>query len=51
MDAGKIATMIFAGSGILIGVYLIVSNPTGTSQAANSITSGGVSVIKALQAR
>ena len=47
----KALTMILAGSGLLIGVYLIVTNPTGTSTASNSITNGGVSFVKALQGR
>ena len=42
---------IFAGSGVLIAIYLIVTNPTGTSQAENSIQTGFVSGVKALQGR
>ena len=51
MNIGGLAEKIIAGSGILIGMYLIVSNPNGTKVAANSLTSGGVSAVKALQGR
>ena len=47
----NLAEKIVAGSGLLIAIYLIVTNPAGTSQAGNSIASGGVSFVKALQGR
>lgn len=40
-----------AGSLVLIGVFLIVRNPQGTSAATNSLTRGIVSIDKALQGR
>lgn len=42
---------VFAGSGLLIALYLVTTNPNGTSQATNSIFSGGVNFVKALQGR
>lgn len=51
MDLGKAITMILAGSGVLIGVYLVLSNPNGDSAAANALGSNGVGFVKALQGR
>ena len=51
MNIGGLAEKIIAGSGILIGIYLIVSNPTGTKTATNSLSGAFNSGVKSLQAR
>lgn len=47
----SLATKIVSGAGILIGVYLIVTNPTGASSVTNSISGGANSFVKSLQGR
>lgn len=47
----KTIPAVLGGIGMLIAVYLILSNPTGDSAAANALGSNGVSTIKALQGR
>ena len=47
----ELATKFVAGSLVLIGVYLVVTNPNGASAVTNSITGGTVAVDKTLQGR
>lgn len=47
----SLATKIAGGVVALIAVYLVLTNPKGDSAVANSISSGGVPVVKALQGR
>lgn len=47
----KTVPMVLGGIGVLIAVYLILSNPNGDSAAANALGSNGVNTIKALQGR
>lgn len=42
---------VLAGMGVLIGLYLVLTNPQGDSAAANAIGGQGVNVVKALQGR
>jgi len=42
---------LLAGTGILVGIYLILTNPNGASTAANSISSAYVAGVKATQGR
>lgn len=46
-----ILSKVMVGTGLLIAVYLILTNPNGTSTAANSLSTGYVSGVKALQGR
>lgn len=47
----SLAEKIIGGSGLLIAVYLIVTNPHGTSTALNSISGVFNSGAKTLQGR
>lgn len=51
MNFDELATKIVAGAGVLIGIYLIVSNPKGSSTAENSISGAFNSGVKSLQGR
>ena len=51
MNIGGLAEKLLAGTGILIAIYLIVSNPDGTKTATNSISGAFDSGVKSLQAR
>jgi len=42
---------IFVGTGVLIGMYLLVANATGAGKLLSSGSSGATSVIKTLQGR
>lgn len=48
---GGTLAKIVAGAGVLIGMYLVLTNPKGTSAAENSLASGSVNITKALQGR
>lgn len=47
----SIAGKLLAGTGLLVAAYLILTNPNGTSVAANSLSGAYVSGVKALQGR
>lgn len=42
---------VLVGSGILIGLYLVLINYTGFSSDVNSVSTGSVGVVKSLQGR
>lgn len=48
---GGTIAKVLAGMGVLIGMYLVLTNPTGTQAAENSLASGGIGITKALQGR
>ncbi len=47
----NIVEKLLAGTGILVGIYLILTNPNGTKVAGNSITGAYVAGVKAVQGR
>ena len=47
----NIVEKLLVGTGILVGMYLILTNPNGTKAAANSISSAYVAGTKAVQGR
>lgn len=47
----SIVEKLLAGTGVLVGLYLILTNPNGTKAAANSITGVYTSGVKATQGR
>jgi hypothetical protein len=47
----NIVEKLLAGTGILVGIDLILTNPNGTKAAANSISGAYVSGVKATQGR
>lgn len=47
----NIVEKLLAGTGVLVGLYLILTNPNGTKVAANSISGAYIGGTKALQGR
>ena len=47
----RIAEMFLAGAGLLIGIYLVASNPQADQVLIGSGSTGGIGIIRALQGR